>query len=88
MNQEIARLMITDESDLQEILDSMAPKMELDLDMPHPPMESVEDMVMHMRKMIDQGYSDEQIIEIHPEMKSFFDSKVEENGDPEQDNQE
>jgi len=45
-------------------------------------------MVMHMRKMIDQGYSDEQIIEIHPEMKSFFDSKVEENGDPEQDNQE
>ena len=88
MNQEIARLMITDESDLQEILDSMAPKMELDLDMPHPPMESVEDMVMHMRKMIDQGYSDEQIIEIHPEMQSFFDSKVEENGDPEQDNQE
>ena len=92
MNQEIARLMISDETDLQEILNSIDPRAELNLDMPHPPMTNVTDMVMHIRKMIEEGYSDEQMIEIHPEMRAFFDKgepaqEVEENGDPEMDNQ-
>lgn len=93
INQEIARLMISDETDLQEILNSIDPRAELNLDMPHPPMTNVEDMVMHIRKMIEEGYSDEQMIELHPEMRAFFDKgepaqEVEENGDPEMDNQE
>tara|TARA_R100001510_G_C7594302_1_gene162990 strand:- start:130 stop:837 length:708 start_codon:yes stop_codon:yes gene_type:complete len=88
MKQEIARLLITDESDLQEILDSIAPKAELKLDMQHPPITSVNDMVMHMREMIEQGYTDEQMLELHPELSILFNKEVEENGDPEQDNQE
>ena len=47
-------------------------QMEKKLDMPHPPMENKEDMVAHMRKMIEQGYTDQEILDIHPEMSDFF----------------
>tara|TARA_R100000805_G_scaffold16670_1_gene19142 strand:- start:705 stop:1169 length:465 start_codon:yes stop_codon:yes gene_type:complete len=44
----------------------------LKLDMQHPPMESPEDMIKHMRSMVQEGYTDEQIMELHPEIKQFF----------------
>ena len=50
----------------------MEDKPELQTAMTHPPMASVDDMVKHMREMIEQGYTNEQIIELHPEMASFF----------------
>ena len=80
INAETARLLIENEEDLQIVMDSMAPKSEmpLDLDMPHPPMETPGDMVMHMRKMVEQGYSDQQILELHPEINNFFDNNEEE----------
>ena len=40
--------------------------------MTHPPMESVDDMIKHMREMVSQGFTDEQIKQLHPEMEKFF----------------
>lgn len=76
INEETARLMIENEEDLQIVIDSMAPKSQVPVDtsMPHPPMKNPGDMVMHMRKMVEQGYSDQQILELHPEIKNFFDN--------------
>ena len=47
-------------------------QMEKKLDMPHPPMENKEDMVAHIRKMIEQGYTDQEMLDIHPEIADFF----------------
>jgi hypothetical protein len=32
----------------------------------------VEDLVKHMRSMVEEGYTDEQIKQLHPEMEQFF----------------
>ena len=44
----------------------------LKVDMQHPPMENPEDMIQHMRDMMGEGYTNEQILEIHPEINAFF----------------
>ena len=41
-------------------------------EMTHNPMTSADDMVAHMREMIEQGYTNEQIKELHPEIAGFF----------------
>jgi hypothetical protein len=86
INEETARLLIENEEDLQIVIDSMAPKSEMPLDtnMPHPPMENPQEMVEHMRKMVEQGYSDQQILELHPEIKKFFGNNEETNTDTEE----
>ncbi len=38
----------------------------------HPPMANVDDMVKHLREMVEQGYTDEQIKQLHPEMAGYF----------------
>jgi hypothetical protein len=32
-------------------------------------------MIAHMRQMIEQGYTNEQIMELHPEIRSLFDGE-------------
>ena len=63
---------ITEESmsDLPEQTPAETPP--LKLDMQHPPMENAGDMIQHMRDMIQEGYTNEQILEIHPEINAFF----------------
>jgi hypothetical protein len=57
-------------SDLPEQTPAETPP--LKLDMQHPPMENAGDMIQHMRDMIQEGYTNEQILEIHPEINAFF----------------
>ena len=38
----------------------------------HPPMISPKQMVKHMREMIKDGMTDQEIIATHPEIKKFF----------------
>jgi cytochrome c-type biogenesis protein CcmH/NrfF len=40
--------------------------------MTHPPMQNPEDMVKHMREMMQQGLTNEQILDLHPEITDFF----------------
>lgn len=68
IDQKLVEIIETDEDKLAE-LQQPAP---LKLDMQHPPMASVEDLVKHMRDMIKEGYTNEQIMQLHPEMKNFF----------------
>jgi cytochrome c-type biogenesis protein CcmH/NrfF len=44
----------------------------VDEQMAHPPMMSPQDMVSHIREMMDQGLTNEQILELHPEIQSYF----------------
>ena len=41
--------------------------------MVHTPVTSVDDMVTHLREMIEVGYTDEQIKQLHPELGELFD---------------
>jgi hypothetical protein len=49
-----------------------APQQPLQTAMTHPPMENPQDMITHMREMLEQGYTNEQILELHPEIANFF----------------
>lgn len=49
----------------------------------HPEVESPQQLVMHLREMIAQGYTNEQIIQLHPELAELFqqeESEDEDNG--------
>jgi hypothetical protein len=41
-------------------------------DMIHNPITGVQDLVQHMRDMVSQGYTNEQILELHPELATLF----------------
>ena len=38
----------------------------------HSAMNSPQDMIKHMREMVEEGFTNEQIMELHPEIKNFF----------------
>jgi len=42
------------------------------MEMVHPSVTTPDDLVKHLREMIDQGYTDEQIKELHPELAQLF----------------
>ena len=48
------------------------PSQPKDLSQPHPPMQDKDSLISHMRSMIEQGYTDEEIKQVHPEMDSYF----------------
>lgn len=41
-------------------------------EMQHPPVENVDALVQHMREMVQQGYTDQQIKQLHPELGRLF----------------
>ena len=58
------------DEDPKEILDN-------DVNQPNPelthePMTSPDDMIVHIREMIEQGYTNDQIKQLHPEIAGFF----------------
>jgi hypothetical protein len=68
IDEKIKELLAKDEDELDEMNQAQP----LNTTMTHPPMTNVGDMIKHMREMVDQGYTDEQIKELHPEMEKFF----------------
>ena len=87
IDQKLLRTLTEDETEFEEVMSETAQPMPampmateqpapaqppLKLDMPHPPMENAADMVQHMRDMIREGYTNEQILDIHPEIFQFF----------------
>jgi hypothetical protein len=61
-------LMTEQELDMVDIEKDTTPQTQ----MTHPPMTNPEEMIKHMRSMVQEGYTDQQIMEIHPEIKQFF----------------
>ena len=41
-------------------------------EMTHPSVENADTLVAHLREMISEGYTDEQIKELHPEIAQLF----------------
>jgi len=60
----------------EDELDEMNQPKPLDTTATHPPMNNKDGMVAHMREMIEQGYTDEQIKQLHPEMDKFFSNET------------
>ena len=78
----IADMLIEDETTRNQIHSTMSLQEKLvqestqqamaDEQMPHPPMQNPADMVSHIREMMDQGLTNKQILELHPEIQGYF----------------
>jgi ABC-type oligopeptide transport system ATPase subunit len=40
----------------------------------HAPVTSADDLVIHLRQMVEAGYTDEEIKSLHPELAQLFNS--------------
>jgi hypothetical protein len=58
------------DEDPKEILDNDVNQSNPELT--HEPMTSPDDMIVHIREMIEQGYTNDQIKQLHPEIAGFF----------------
>jgi hypothetical protein len=67
----LAKALITDEDTLEKVITEQE-EQTLQTDMVHKPMTNPTDMMTHMREMIQQGYTNEQIMELHPELSKLF----------------
>lgn len=82
MQKQIADMLIEDETTRNMIQSTMQKgQQELvqestqamaDEQMPHPPMQNPADMISHIREMMDQGLTNEEILELHPEIQGYF----------------
>tara|TARA_Y100000401_G_scaffold59389_1_gene47114 strand:- start:300 stop:1331 length:1032 start_codon:yes stop_codon:yes gene_type:complete len=69
IDKKLYRTIMEDEAMEIEEQESAQP---LQTEMQHPTMKTADEMITHMREMIEQGYTNEQIMELHPEMKTIF----------------
>ena len=68
----LAKALITDEDKLAEIMDGQQQAPALQTDMVHKTITNPTDLINHMREMTEQGYTTEQILNLHPELAGFF----------------
>ena len=80
IDQKTLEILAKDEDDLQDMQNQMAD------DGTHDAMTDPTDMVKHMREMIEQGMTNEEILQLHPEIGKFFGDTngtiPEQNGNP------
>ena len=67
VNYKIKELLAKDEEEYKEMQST-----QLNPEMPHNTMTNNDTLVGHMREMIEQGLTDEQIKNLHPELEKFF----------------
>ncbi len=80
IDEKIIDIIETDEDLRQEFIDKMNEvQPQLNTTTTHSAMTSPNDMIKHMREMIEQGYTDDQIKQLHPEIENYF--KGESNGE-------
>lgn len=77
INQKVTETLIKDPFELQQYQIKVKPsgpndQMTLPNQMQHPAVTSTQDLVSHMREMIEQGYTNQQIIDLHPELAGLF----------------
>jgi Asp-tRNA(Asn)/Glu-tRNA(Gln) amidotransferase C subunit len=66
IDQKTIEILAKDEDELEQMQNQLAD------DGTHDPMTNPADMVTHMREMIEQGLSNEEILELHPEIGRYF----------------
>jgi len=67
IDQKTIEILAKDDDELEEMQNQLA-----DDGQQHPPMTDPIQMITHMREMIEQGYTNEEIFELHPEIAQFF----------------
>jgi len=68
----ILETIVEDEDEVKEILQvDQQPQVNMDASQ-HPPVEDVNALVSHLREMVEQGYSNDQIKQLHPELARLF----------------
>jgi hypothetical protein len=75
IDEKIIDIIETDEDDRQEFIEQMNNKPAIN-PTTHTPITSPDAMIKHMREMVEQGYTDEQIMELHPEIRTFFNGET------------
>tara|TARA_X000001382_G_scaffold124649_1_gene109379 strand:- start:328 stop:819 length:492 start_codon:yes stop_codon:yes gene_type:complete len=69
----LAKALITDEDVLERVIEAQQVRqIPTRIGATHTPMTSPTQMVEHMKEMVEQGYTTEQILELHPEIAGFF----------------
>ena len=76
----LAKALITDEDVLERVIADQQNTQTLNTEMQHPAMTNPTELVTHMKEMLDQGYTTEQILELHPEISAMFDTGGEQDG--------
>lgn len=64
----IMKTIIDDDDKFEEMMNEQATTDSL----VHTPITTLDDMIIHLREMIEQGYSNEQILQLHPELGILF----------------
>ena len=77
IDQKLLKTLAQDEKQYNEIMAqqdeiTQPTQTPLKLDMAHTEMVNPADMIQHMRDMIQEGYTNTQILDIHPEINEFF----------------
>ena len=62
-----------DWDEIEEYLEEGTPDMTA---MTHGPVTDAQDLVTHLREMVEQGYTDEQIMTLHPEIAELFNGSI------------
>lgn len=69
IDMKVKEVLAKDENELEDMMTRTPPQ---DAMMTHPPMTNPQDMIKHVREMVEQGFTNEQILELHPEIQQFF----------------
>jgi len=79
IEQKMLRILVEDDDEFENLRSQMGTPMvaetqapQTDNEMTHPPITNRDDLVSHMREMIEQGFTNEQIVELHPELGGLF----------------
>lgn len=76
----LAKALITDEDTLERVIEGQEQTQPLQTEMTHPRATNPTQLVEHMKEMIAQGYTTEQIIQLHPELSEMFNNGGNDNG--------
>ena len=74
----LAKSLIKDEDILEKVMEDqqdVGAVQNANTEMVHPTITSSQDLVAHLREMIQQGYTNEQILQLHPELSGFFNNQ-------------
>jgi len=76
----LAKALITDEDVLERVIADQDNTQPLQTEMTHKSMSNPTELVEHMKEMLAQGYTTEQILNLHPELSAMFNQGGEDNG--------
>jgi len=72
LDNQLAEILLDDEELIEEITNYEDNDDVIGGEIEHDPVTDVADFLNHLREMIAEGYSDAEIVELHPELEELF----------------